>query len=184
MAESVTVARPYAEAAFRAAKEKGALNAWNENLQRLALAAQDRKVVAVIGSPVITVEQLVDFFLGLLEQDKQGKQGNDPVFCNFVKTLAENERLTLLPEIASLFAAEKAAEEGIREAVVASAFPLSEPDLKTLLPQLEAHFKTKLAPVVKVDADLIGGVRVTVGDQVLDASVRGKLDAMTIALRN
>jgi len=181
MAESVTVARPYAEAAFRAAKEAGTLNAWDENLQSLASAAENQQVVAVIGNPGVSVGQLTDFFLGLVKQDKKG---GDPVFCNFIQTLAENERLALLPEIAGLFAAEKAAEEGVRDAVVTSAFPLSEGDLKTLLPQLEAHFKTKLAPVVNVDADLIGGVRVTVGDQMLDASVRGKLDAMTIALRN
>ncbi|MDR0234359.1 MAG: F0F1 ATP synthase subunit delta [Zoogloeaceae bacterium] len=180
MAESVTVARPYAEAAFRAAKEAGALNAWDESLQRLALVAKDPQVIAVIGNPGIAIGQLVDFFLGLAK--KQGK--DDPVFSNFIGVLAENERLPLLPEIAGLFAAEKAAEEGVKDAVVTSAFPLSEGDLKVLLPQMEAHFKTKLAPVVNVDADLIGGVRVTVGDQVLDASVRGKLDAMTIALRN
>ncbi|MCL2021396.1 MAG: F0F1 ATP synthase subunit delta [Betaproteobacteria bacterium] len=179
MAESVTVARPYAEAAFRAAKEAGTLDAWDANLQCLALAVENREVAAVIGNPAVTASQLVDFFLGLVKQES-----GDPAFCNFVKMLAENERLSVLPEIARLFAAEKAAEEGIKDAVVASAFPLSEGDLKTLLPQLEAHFKTKLAPVVNVNADLIGGVRVTVGDQVLDASVRGKLDAMAIALRN
>ncbi|MCL2075559.1 MAG: F0F1 ATP synthase subunit delta [Betaproteobacteria bacterium] len=179
MAESVTIARPYAEAAFRAAKEAGALNAWNGNLQCLALAAEDRQVVEIIGNPCITVDQLVDFFTSLVKES-----GEDVVFRNFVRTLAENERLALMPEIAALFAAEKSAAEGIREATLTSAFPLSEGDLKTLLPELEAHFKTKLAPVVNVDADLIGGVRVTVGDQVLDASVRGKLDAMTIALRN
>jgi len=179
MAESVTVARPYAEAAFRAAKDAGTLDAWDRNLQCLALAAENPEVAAVIGNPKVVVDQLVDFFLGLVKQES-----GDQVFCNFIKMLAENERLSVLPEIATLFAAQKAAEEGVKDAVVMSAFPLSEGDMKTLLPQLEAHFKSKLAPVVNVDADLIGGVRVTVGDQMLDASVRGKLDAMAIALRN
>ncbi|MDR2637210.1 MAG: F0F1 ATP synthase subunit delta [Zoogloeaceae bacterium] len=179
MSETVTVARPYAEAAFRAAKEGGALDAWNAGLQQLALAAHDERVADLIDDPALSVERVAGFFVAL-----SGKAGERPDFGNFVHVLAENGRLTLLPEIAGLFAAQRSAEEGVREATVTSAFPLSKADLEALLPRLEAHFKTKLTPSVTVDADLIGGVRVEVGDQVLDASVRGKLDAMAIALRN
>jgi F-type H+-transporting ATPase subunit delta len=177
MAETVTIARPYAEAAFRAAKEKGALGAWSDRLQRLALIAQDAEMAKVIGNPKLSAEQVAQLFISLADD-------NDAVLGNFIRVLAENERLALLPEIAELFEANKAAEEGVKEARIETAFPLSEADLKALVPQLETHFKTRLTPTVVVDAELIGGIRVAVGDQVLDASVRGKLGTLATALKN
>jgi F-type H+-transporting ATPase subunit delta len=177
MAETVTVARPYAEAAFRAAEEAGALDAWSTRLQRLALVARAPEMAEVISNPKLSVEQAVQFFNSFVE-DK------DAVFGNFVRELAENERLSLLPEIAVLFETSKAAKAGVKEAVVETAFALSDADLKALKPQLEAHFKSKLELSSVVDADLIGGVRVMVGDQVLDASVRGKLETLATALKN
>lgn len=177
MAETVTIARPYAEAVFRIAKEAGALGAWSERLARLAMIARDQEMAEVIGNPKLSAEQVAQLFVSLADD-------NDAVLGNFIRVLADNERLSLLPEIAELFEAQKAAEDGIKEAVVQSAFPLADADLSALMPQLEAHFKTKLAPTVVVDAALIGGVRVAVGDQVLDASVRGKLEAMATALKN
>lgn len=177
MAETVTIARPYAEAAYQTAKEAGALGAWSDRLQRLALVAQDAKMVELIGDPSFSAGEMAQLFILLADDD-------DAVLGNFIRVLAENERLALLPEIAALFELNKSAEEGIREAVIQTAFPLSEADLKMLLPQLEAHFKTRLAPTVVVDTALIGGVRVAVGDQVLDASVRGKLETLSVALKN
>jgi len=103
---------------------------------------------------------------------------------NFVRTLAENRRLALLPEISRLFDLAKSQEEGVKEAVVHSAFPIDDTQVAALLKELEARFGTRLNARVEVDPSLIGGVRVAVGDQVLDASVRGKLDAMAVALNN
>lgn len=177
MAETVTIARPYAEAVFRIAKEAGALGAWSGRLKRLALIAQDPEMAEVIGNPKLSAEQVAQLIISLAED-------NDAALGNFIRVLADNERLTLLPEISGLFEVQKAAEDGVKEAVVQTAFPLTDADIGALMPQLEAHFKTKLAPTVVVDAELIGGVRVAVGDQVLDASVRGKLDAMATALKN
>ncbi|MGB4468463.1 MAG: F0F1 ATP synthase subunit delta [Azovibrio sp.] len=177
MAENVTVARPYAEAVFRTAKETGTLDAWSGRLQRLAMIARDPEMAEVIGNPKLSAEQVAQLFISLAED-------NDAVLGNFIRVLADNERLTLLPEIAALFEAQKAADAGVKEAVVQTAFPLADADLSALMPQLEAHFKTRLVPTVVVDAGLIGGVRVAVGDQVLDASVRGKLEAMATALKN
>ena len=177
MAETVTVARPYAEAAFRAAREAGALGVWSDRLQRLAFVAQDARMAEMIGNPNLSAEQIARLFISLAGD-------NDAMLGNFIHVLAENERLALLPEISALFEANKSAEEGVKEAVIQTAFPLSDADLKALLPQLEAHFKTRLTPAVVVDAALIGGVRVLVGDQVLDASVRGKLETLAAALKN
>ncbi|MDR3157877.1 MAG: F0F1 ATP synthase subunit delta [Zoogloeaceae bacterium] len=177
MAETVTIARPYAEAAFRVAKDAGTLGAWHDRLQRLALIARDAKMAEVIGNPNLSAGRIAQLFVSLAGDD-------DAVLGNFIRVLAENERLALLPEIAALFKANKSAEEGVREAVIQTAFPLSDADLAALVLQLEAHFKTRLAATVVVDAELIGGVRVAVGDQVLDASVRGKLETLSAALKN
>ena len=177
MAESVTIARPYAEAVYRTAKESGAQGTWSQRLQRLALIAQDGDMAAVMGNPQLSAEQVANLVISLCDD-------NDAVLATLVRTLAENRRLALLPEISRLFDLAKSQEEGIKEAVVHSAFPIDDTQVKALVHELEARFGTKLTARVEIDASLIGGVRVTVGDQVLDASVRGKLDAMAVALNN
>lgn len=177
MAESVTIARPYAEAAYRVAKETGAQGAWSLRLQKLALIAQDGDMASVMSNPQLSAEQVANLIVSLCED-------NDPVLANFVRTLAENRRLALLPEISRLFDLAKSQEEGVKEAVVQSAFPIDDTQVAALLQQLEPRFGTRLTARVEVDPSLIGGVRVAVGDQVLDASVRGKLDAMAVALNN
>lgn len=177
MAESVTIARPYAEAAFRIAKETGALGAWSARLARLALVAQDAEIAEVIGNPRLSADQVAQLFVSLADD-------SDAVLGNFIRALAENRRLALLPEIARHFELAKSQEEGVKEAVVRSAFPIDDAQVAALLKQLETHFGTRLTASVVVDPALIGGVRVAVGDQVLDASVRGKLDAMATALNN
>ena len=100
------------------------------------------------------------------------------------QVLAENERIEVLPQIRELFEQYKSEEEGVKDALISSAYPLDAAQLNNLVSQLETHFGCKLQPRVEVDAALIGGVRVAVGDEVLDASVRGKLDAMATALKN
>ena len=177
MAESVTIARPYAEAAYRLAKESGAQGLWSQRLQRLALIAQDKEMTEVMTNPRLSTEQVAELFISL-------SADSDAILANFVRTLAENRRLALLPEMSRLFELAKSQEEGVQEAVVYSAFPIDDAQVAALLQQLEPRFGTRLTARVEVDPSLIGGVRVTVGDQMLDASVRGKLDAMAVALNN
>ena len=178
MAESVTIARPYAQAVFRLAREGKALTAWSDRLQRLAAIAQDPEMAKVVRNPKFSAGQVADLFVSLT-----GEPGNKEL-ASLIGILAENERLDVLNQIRDIYEQLKSADEGVKEAVVTSAYPLDDAQLKNLMSQLESHFDSKLQPRVEVDATLIGGIKVAVGDQVLDASVRGKLDAMATALKN
>lgn len=175
MAEIATIARPYAEAAFRLAQQRKALPAWSEALERLAQVAGDAQASALIGNPNIAPKQVVDLFSSV--------GGKDAEVGSFVRLLADNGRLACLPEIAAQFHTMKQTEEGVREGVVHSAFPLDEKQLRDLKTLLESRFG-HLQLSVQVDPTLIGGVKVIVGDQVLDTSVSGKLAAMRAALNS
>ena len=182
MAESVTIARPYAEALFRAAKDSGKLAKWAEQIALLGQVAANPEARAAIGDPNVAATQLVDLFRSACASAKESAV--DAELSNFIQLLSNNDRLGLLPEIAGLYESYKQAEEGTKQAEIVSAFPLDDAQVKALVPQLEAVFKTRLETSVSVDPELIGGVMVFVGDQMLDASVRGKLDAMATALNN
>ncbi len=177
MAENVTVARPYAEAAFKLALEANALEAWAQALARLAAVAGEPRIRENLGDPRVTAAEAARVFVevaGDLTADQK----------NFVNVLAENERLIVLPEILSLFVAQKDAHEGVKDALVSSAFPIDDATLARLVADLESRFKAKVKATVQIDPELIGGVKIAVGDEVIDASVRGKLAAMAAALQN
>lgn len=178
MAENVTLARPYAEAAFQLAKTAGALPAWSGALSRLAAVSASPAMVECIGNPRFSADQLTQLCLDVagdaLSADQQ----------NFVRVLVDNDRLTVLPEIAELFNELKSAAEGTKEAEITSAFPLDDATLKNLVADVERKFGCKIQATVKVDPELIGGVKIAVGDEVIDASVRGKLAAMATALKH
>ncbi|PTD95793.1 F0F1 ATP synthase subunit delta [Pseudothauera lacus] len=178
MAENVTIARPYADAAFELARGAGALGPWSEALDRLAVVVADPQMRACIADPKLTDDQLIKLTLEL------GGDGLSAELQNFVRVLVANERLQLLPEIRDLFVDLKNEHEGVLEAYIASAFPLDDATLATLKSDLEARFKAKLNVQVSIDPELIGGVRIAVGDEVIDASVRGKLANMAAALKN
>ena len=178
MAESVTVARPYAQAVFNLAKEKGALPVWSDRLHRLALIASDPEMTRVIGNPKFSARQTADLFRTLSGEPA------DRELAAFIDLLAENERFDVLSEISAIFESLKSDDEGIKTAEIASAFPIDASELSVLMRELETHFGQRLEGKVSVDPALIGGVRVTIGDRVFDASVRGKLDLMAVALKN
>ena len=132
----------------------------------------------VVGNPKFSAAQVAELFVSLSGEEKNQQ------LTNFVGMLAKNERLGVLLDIWEIYEQLKSADEGVKGAVITSAYPLDDAQLNNLMSQLESHFGSKLQPCVEVDAALIGGVKVAVGDQVLDASVRGKLDAMATALKN
>jgi len=131
-----------------------------------------------IGNPELSATQKSTLFKSLIGKAQDGGE------ANLIDVLANNERLSALPEIAGLFEELRAAQEGVKEATIYSAFPVDDAQLKALIEDLEARFKTRLTAEVVVDQSLIGGVKIVVGDQVLDTSVRGKLESLRLALKN
>lgn len=178
MAEARTIARPYAEAVFKLAKANDALPAWSDMLQLTAAIAGDERIRALIGNPRVPTKRLNELFLSICG-DKLDNEGR-----NFVLLLVENRRVEILPQVSELFEQLKAQHEGVLEAHIASAFAMSDAQLKDLVTNLEAKFKRKIEAKVSVNPELIGGVKVEIGDEVLDASVRGKLEAMAVALKS
>jgi F-type H+-transporting ATPase subunit delta len=178
MAEIRTIARPYAEAVFRLAKAKDELAAWSHMLQVTSAIAADERIRALIGNPKVPPKRLGELLLGIC-----GEELNDEG-RNFVLVLAENGRVEILPEVSELFERLKTQHEGVLSAEIFSAFPMNDAQLGDLVAHLETKFKRKIEAKVSVDPELIGGVKVEIGDEVLDASVRGKLEAMAVALKS
>lgn len=179
MAEHATIARPYAEALFRVAKsgnDAAKLTAWSSLVAEMALVASNADVKALAHNPKITASQTAEIFLSLLRSPV-----NDEA-KNFVTTLTDYDRLALLPEIAEQFHALVNADAGAADVEIVSAFEMSAQQINELAATLEKKFGRKLHPSVKIDTSLIGGVRIVVGDQVLDTSVRAKLQQMQVAL--
>ena len=175
MAELATIARPYAEALFRVA-ETGDLAAWSDLVQELAQVAGHPEVLSLALNPKVGRDTVTDLVLAVVKAPV-------PVQAqNFLRMIIANHRLNTLPEVAVQFEALKNAREGAADVEIVSAFPLEGSLLDELVVGLERRFKRKLKPAVSVDASLIGGVRVTVGDEVLDTSVRAQLARMQVAL--
>ena len=179
MAEISTIARPYAEALFRVACEDTGANAlkdWSSLVVNMGAVASDPDMGRVMSDPRVTDDQIYSIFVAAL-----GSEPNTRV-QNFIRALIDNDRLSAMPEIATQFRLLVDAKQGSAEARITSAFPMNDADVADLVAALEKKFAIKLKPVVEVDAGLIGGVRVVVGDRVLDTSVRSRLDAMKAVL--
>lgn len=176
MAEISTIARPYAEAAFRVARN-GDLNAWSTLVAEMAAVADTAEMRALVLDPNLTPEKIYGVFAGVLKSPL-GTEAQ-----NFLRLVIENDRVVALPEIAAQFALLKNRLEGSAEAEIASAFPLTDAQVADLITGLKKKFGgVELKARVKVEPELIGGVRVTVGDEVFDTSVRAQLDRMRTTL--
>lgn len=175
MAEVSTIARPYAEAVFALADKAGALQSWSDTLARLAAVAQTPELEPLFGNPKVTSAQFVNVFAAAAS--------NMPAEArSLLALLADNKRLEALPAVREQFEALKAEREGAVDALIVSAYALEGAELTALVADLERRFKRKIRPQVEIDAELIGGARITVGDKVIDGSVRGKLEAMNAGL--
>ena len=174
MAELATIARPYAEALFKATSaDLAAASVWVEALKDIAGNAQ---LQLFADSPNVTVAQVYDLIIGV------AKVAMPDMAQNFLLTVIENGRLSVLPEIAVQFRALKNAKSGSSDAVVHSAFAIDSAVLAELGSTLEKRFARKLNLSVELQPELIGGIRVVVGDEVLDCSVKARLEQMKVAL--
>lgn len=178
MAEAITIVRPYAVAAFRLAKEKKALTQWSEMLNFAAAVAADEQMKIYIEDPKVTSAELEQMFISIC-----GKK-LDESGVNLIKLLGEYGRLALLPEVAAAFEELKAEDEGVLEAEITAAAKPADSAVKDLVKRLEAKFGKKIEASVKIDPELIGGVKIVIGDTVIDASVRGQLQELAYTLKS
>ena len=176
MAELATIARPYAEAAFALAKQRGELDSWSGMLALLVNVYQDTQFQAAIAGPTVTGGDVENLMLTICGEniDAQAR--------NLVQLLMRNGRLSVLAEIQTLYEQLKSDDEGVIEANIASAYPLQDEQLEQIVNILAKRFNKKISPTVGVDSELIGGIKVQVGDKVWDASVRGRLQEMATTL--
>ena len=177
MAEPSTIARPYAEAAFKLADAAGKLADWSAALANLDVVAADARVRAAAGDPNLSAAKVAGLFLSVLAGRLSGEMEN------FVRVLAENGRLDVLAEIRAQFEALRNEREGVVEAEIHSAFALDSAQVGDLVARLEKKTGRKVKARVSVDDALIGGVRIVLGDKVIDGSARAQLGALEAALK-
>ena len=177
MAEPSTIARPYAEAAFRLADAQGKLAEWSVALANLAAVAADARVRAAIGDPNLSAAKVAGLFIAILSGKLTGEAEN------LVRVLAENGRLDVLAEIRTQYEILKNEREGTVEAEVYTAFEMNASQVADLVSRLEKKTGRKVKAKVSVDKALIGGVKIVVGDKVIDGSARAQLAALETALK-
>lgn len=178
MAELSTLARPYAKAAFEYAADSAQLTEWAQQLATAAAVAQTEKVAMVLASPSLTSEQQAERFIAVCGEELDEK------VKNFIKVLAENKRLSLLPEISALFSEFKANREKQVDVELFTAFELD----PAIQEKLSAALSSKLSREVKlhtqVDNALLGGVLIRAADVVIDGSLRGRLAKLSASMQS
>ena len=174
MSSSLTLARPYARAAFALAQAGDALSLWSIRLAFSAQISLDARVASLLGHPSLTVEDAVALVLP--------PGSPDPLFVQFLSVLTENGRMQLLPDIAALYAQLRAQAEHVVKAKITSATALDETELAKLRAALAKRLGSEVDVVTAVDPELIGGAVIDAGDVVIDGSIRNKLARLESAL--
>jgi len=176
MAEKMTVARPYARAAFEIAQQEGALPGWSEFLERGALSAGDERIQALIGNPAVTREELTQLFIEL-SGDAVGAHGP-----TFLKLLAENGRMAWLPEIAAEYEVLRAEAENVVDVQLTSAVPLDAAQRERFAASLKQRLDRDVRLHCDTDEKLLGGAVIRAGDLVIDGSLSGRLERLAGAV--
>jgi F-type H+-transporting ATPase subunit delta len=176
MTDKITVARPYARAAFAEAQGHNVLGPWSDALQRAAAVVTDPRVHTLLGNPAVTSAELAKFVIDLAGPglDEQGR--------NFVQTLAENRRLAYLPEISTLFDELKDEAEGVVDVTVTSAAALENSQRDALSAAMQRRLKRQVRLHCETDPSLLGGAVLRAGDLVIDGSVRSRLNRIAYEL--
>ena len=175
MSQALTLARPYARAAFSSARDSGALAPWSQALAFAAQVAADPRIASLLGNPKLTNADAVT----LLSPEDAGEN-----FGRFLELLADNRRLALLPEIAGLYDELRNEAERVVKAKVTSATALPAGELDTIRVALKKRFGREVEIETAIDESLIGGAVIDAGDVVIDGSLKGKLGRLRSALAN
>ena len=178
MSELTTTARPYARAAFDIAEKNNEQQKWSEMFELMATVAYDPTMRAVLDSPRLSQQQSAELFIAVCEQHINERAKN------FIKLLAKNDRITLLPEIAALFQHYLAEAEGTVDAEVIAASEVSEIQLEKIAASLKQRLGKEVRVSSRIDDSLIGGAIIRAGDLVIDGSIRGRVNKLSNALTN
>lgn len=177
MAETATIARPYAEAVFALADGAGKLAEWSSMLANLSAVAADDRIRTAITDPNLSPAKVAGLFIGILAGQLTGEAEN------FVRVLADNRRLEVLAEILAQYEALRNERENVVDADIYTAFELGDAQVAELVSGLERKTGRRVKAHVVMDKELIGGVKIVVGDRVIDASARAQLAALESALK-
>jgi F-type H+-transporting ATPase subunit delta len=178
MAEFTTIARPYAQAAFKLAQQNQALPTWSDMLGLAAVVSTDTGMRKLLDNPRITPVQLAELFIDICGE-RLNEDGR-----NLIRLLAERRRLVVLPEIFALFEQFKHEAEGAIKAQLITAFPATDAQKQTIAAALKQRFGRDVQLESITDPTLMGGAVVRAGDLVIDGSVRGKLTRLGTALNH
>jgi F-type H+-transporting ATPase subunit delta len=176
MSDKTTIARPYARAAFAAAQDRGSLSSWSEALHTAATVVANPAVESLLGNPRMSAQQLADFVIDI----GGGKLGTE--WHELVLMLAQNQRLAILPEIATLFDELKDEKEGVVDVTVTAATDLDDKQQHTLAAALKRRLKREVRLHTALDKTLIGGAVIRAGDLVIDGSLRTRLERLAYEL--
>ena len=177
MAEISTIARPYAQAVFDLAKEQKQLQAWSETLSLLSQVVDDQAVKSVINDSKTLDTDKEKLLLDICKKNIN-KEGE-----NFIKLLIENKRLLILPFISEAFENLKANEEGSVTANIVVATKITKKETDEIIKNLEKKLNKKIEATVEIDQSILGGSVITVGDTVIDASVKGQLESLAFSMK-
>ena len=178
MAESTTLARPYAKAAFEVALQDSALDQWSKMLALAAAITAQDSVSSVLKDPSLSSDQIADSFIEV-GGDEINEKGQ-----NFIRLLAENKRLVLLPEITALYEVLKANQERSVDVEITTAFEISSDITQKLADSLKSRLEREINLATNVDQALLGGAVIRAGDTVIDSSVRGKLSKLAESMNS
>jgi F-type H+-transporting ATPase subunit delta len=178
MAEAATIARPYAKAAFMSARDAQALPAWSQALGESSALLADARIADLISNPKMSLDQVVSLFAGL------GGDAIDTHWQNFIRLLAQNKRLDVLPEITVQYESLRAQFENELDVQVTSAVAMTDAQKSKLAAALNKRFKRDVRISTSIDPTLLGGAVIRAGDLVIDGSINGRLQRMATELSN
>jgi len=177
MAEAITVARPYAVAAWRHAQAEGKADLWAEMLELMADVVCNETMATIVTDPRVDADRLAQLMLDIC-----GGRINETAE-SFVKLLVDNGKLSLMPEILSVFSALKSEAGGAVDATLLAAYPVNAKFEQAIAAAMQKKLNREVKFTTEEDKSLLGGVIVRAGDMVIDASVRGQIESLANELR-